>query len=190
MQFFRTPSSVTTVVVQLIVLIMLCRFATAEQMTPTTSSRVARDVTQSRQWRTNDDMRVIGDDLLAALCIYAEARSEPFDGQVAVGNVIRNRTANKHFSDGSVASTILWPYQFSWTNTNDRQRTRVFMVDDAAPAWVEAVAAWNESALRSVVMDAVLYHADYVQPYWARAEQIEFVTRIGRHLFYRRKQNA
>ena len=66
--------------------------------------------------------RVISDDTLGALCVFAEARGEPYEGQVAVGNVIRNRTRLKFFSQGTVVSTVFQPYQFSWTNTPDAQR--------------------------------------------------------------------
>jgi len=121
-----------------------------------------------------------------ALCIFAEARSEPYEGQVAVGNVVRNRAERKFYSDGTVVSTVLRPYQFSWANTDDAQRTRVFRVVREDPAWKVAVQAWDESEHTRPVGDALFYHADFVSPDWARAEGIEFVRRIGRHLFFRK----
>lgn len=129
-------------------------------------------------------MRVIEDDTWGALCIFAEARSEPWLGQVAVGNVIRNRTAMKFFSDGTVVSTVTRPYQFSWMNTKDSQRTRVLAVDDLDDSWHQAWTAWQTSEYESVVADAVFYHADYVNPSWRN--EVDFIRQIGRHLFYRR----
>lgn len=129
--------------------------------------------------------RVIPDDVWGILCIFAESRSEPYEGQVAVGNVIRNRTRRKFFSQGTVVSTVLAPYQFSWTNTADGQRTRVLSAMWEDPAFRSAARAWFESESNDLVGDCMFYHADYVHPYWAKAHGIVFVKQIGRHLFYR-----
>ena len=132
--------------------------------------------------------QVIPDAIWGPLCIYAEARGEPFEGQVAVGNVIRHRTAQRHFSKGTVVSTVTTPWQFSWMNSDDKQRTRVLSVLRNDPAWVEAESAWEESEKREEVGAALWYHADYVAPSWARANGIRFVKRIGRHLFYEKDE--
>lgn len=132
--------------------------------------------------------QVIPDAIWGALCIYAESRGEPFEGQIGVGNVIRRRTAQRHFSKGTVVSTVTTPWQFSWMNTDDSQRTRVFSVVRTDPAWIEAAAAWAESEKREEVGAALFYHADYVSPSWARANGIRFVKRIGRHLFYEKDE--
>lgn len=131
--------------------------------------------------------RVISDDVIGALCVFAESRSEPYEGQVAVGCVIRNRTRDKFFSLGTVASTVSSPYQFSWMNTADTQRARVLSAMWEDPAFKLALKAWFESEFSQPVGDAVFYHADYdVSPFWTRAASVQFVKRIGRHLFYRR----
>jgi spore germination cell wall hydrolase CwlJ-like protein len=53
---------------------------------------------------------------LAALClasvIYAEARGEPVDGQIAVGQVILNRVEGKHWPD-DVCAVAEQPRQFA-----------------------------------------------------------------------------
>ena len=128
--------------------------------------------------------QVIPDAIWGALCIFAEARGEPYEGQIAVGNVIRHRTSRRHFSQGTVVSTVTAPWQFSWMNTDDRQRTRVLSVERSDPAWLSAAAAWAESEQREEVGAALWYHADYVTPSWSRANGMRFVRRIGRHLFY------
>jgi N-acetylmuramoyl-L-alanine amidase len=130
--------------------------------------------------------RIISDDTWGILCIFAEARGEPYDGMVAVGNVIRNRTKQRHFSDGTVVGTVTAAYQFSFLNTGDAQRTRVL-----GACWDEsgcrlAAKAWFESEYVQVVGDALWYHASRVSPGWARAQGIEFVRRIGAHLFFRK----
>lgn len=129
--------------------------------------------------------RLIPDDVWGILCIFAEARGEPYEGQVAVGNVIRNRMAKKFFSDGTVVGTVTQSKQFSWMNDADRQRMLVLAARWENPQIQTASKAWFESEYTKHVADALLYHADYVAPYWAKAHGIELVVRIGRHLFYR-----
>ena len=131
--------------------------------------------------------RVIPDDTWGILCVFAEARGEPYEGQVAVGCVIRNRTSRKFFSNGTVVDTVTKPHQFSWMNTGDAQRSRVLSALLSDPAWKVASRAWYESEVAHLVDDAVFYHASYVQPYWAKVQGVEFVKRIGRHLFYAEK---
>jgi len=130
--------------------------------------------------------RVISDDVWGILCIFAEACGEPYEGQVAVGSIIRNRTKLRFYSQGTVVSTVLSPYQFSWTNTADAQRTRVLSAMWEDPAWRVASRAWFESEHSAPVGEALWYHADYVHPEWSKAQGMELVKRIGRHLFYRR----
>ena len=132
-----------------------------------------------------DSARVIDDDTWGAMCIYAESRSEPYEGQVEVGRCIRYRTAKRFFSDGTVVGTVFSPHQFSWTNTVDAQRTRVLQVKKSDPAWQEAVRAWEESGRVSLDDAPSHYHASYVSPYWAKVHGMRFLKRIGRHLFYR-----
>ena len=127
---------------------------------------------------------VLDPDRLAALCIFAEARGESFAGQVAVGNVIRNRMARRYQSDGTVPGTVFRPFQFSWANTDDGQRVRVLSAHDEDMEYVTALRAWHASATERPVGDAVLYHAEYVSPKWAVAEGVRLVRQIGRHLFY------
>lgn len=129
--------------------------------------------------------RLIPDDIWGILCIFAEARGEPYEGQVAVGNVIRNRMAARFFSDGTVCDTVTRDRQFSWMNNADRQRGVVLAARWENAQIQSAARAWFESADRKLVGDALLYHADYVAPYWSKAQSIEFIVRIGRHLFYR-----
>lgn len=54
--------------------------------------------------------------------VYAEARGEPREGQIAVANVIINRAlANKSYWGGSsIAGVCRQPYQFECWNGKDR----------------------------------------------------------------------
>ena len=134
-------------------------------------------------------VRLIPDHVLAAITLWAEARGEPWDGQIAVAEVIRNRTAQKHFSDGTVASTILWPYQFSCWNTKDPNRAKMFgllhgdkLAEQCIRAWNDAMAGtdFTKGALFYVNLDAVAE-----TPSWI-AECVQTV-KIGRHRFYKPK---
>ena len=126
--------------------------------------------------------RVIPEDTWGILCVYAEARGEPYEGQIAVANVVRNRTERRWFSDGTIVGTVTRAKQFSWLNSDDGQRTRVFRVERGDPAWLMATRAWFESEHVKLVEDAVLYHALTVEPYWAA--HVRFISRIGAHIFY------
>ena len=84
-----------------------------------------------------------------------------------------------------MVSAVAWPHQFSWMNTNDAQRIRVLGAQWEDPSIQIAARAWRQSEYMRPAADSVLYHADYVAPYWAKAQGIELVRRIGRHLFYR-----
>lgn len=53
-----------------------------------------------------------GDAYLLAKCIYAEARGEPYTGQVAVGAVILNRVRSSKFPN-SISGVIYQPYAFT-----------------------------------------------------------------------------
>lgn len=134
-------------------------------------------------------MRVVPDEVWGPLNILAEARGEPFDGQVAVGFVTRERMRLGYFSDGSVLGTVWRPKQFSWTLASDKQRHRVMAADDEDQAFITAKVAWEQSEGSDILPPGtVLYHADYVRPGWATSHKVQFVRQIGRHLFYKLKE--
>lgn len=119
---------------------------------------------------------------LAVATIYGEAAGEPYQGKLAVGEVIRNRMKRKHWSDGTVAGTVLRPRQFSLWNTETLGRIRTCRLNTDDPVVRECQRAWDESALTNVTSGALYYHADYVLPPWVGG--MELTVQIGRHLFY------
>lgn len=132
-------------------------------------------------------MRLLSDDTLAALTVYLEARGEPAEGKAAVSMVIRNRMGKKFFSDGTVAGTILRPWQFSAWDSETPGRAAAANLDDADPAVLACLDAWHLSVLDDAgIGDAMLYYAPLAVkrvPNWA--DPGHFVREIGRHRFYR-----
>lgn len=125
----------------------------------------------------------------AAMCIWAEARNQPFDGQVAVGISIRERMRLRHFSDGTVVGTVWRPSQFSWTLATDPQRARVLAVDAESDTWITAQQAWEASEGSTLLPPGTVsyYNPAAVPrtPGWAVSDEFEFVRQIGDHRFYR-----
>lgn len=132
-------------------------------------------------------MFAVAPDVWGAMNIYAEARGEPFDGQVGVGFVVRERMRLRHFSDGTVVGTVWRPAQFSWTLSTDPQRARVLAADAESAAWITARLAWERSEGSDLLPPGtVSYHSDRIAvPDWAKSPDFTFVRKIGAHLFYR-----
>lgn len=131
-------------------------------------------------------MRVVPDEVWAGLTVWMEARGETHDGRVAVAEVIRNRTARKYDSDGTVPGTVLHPVQFSCWNTHDPNRIAAAHLDADDAMLQDCIAAWHEALAGSdLARGAVLYYnpaAVVETPGWV-AQSTE-VARIGRHVFF------
>jgi spore germination cell wall hydrolase CwlJ-like protein len=105
---------------------------------------------------------------------YYEARNQPIEGQLAVANVVLNRTESEQWPD-SACDVVYQKNQFSWTN-DDMPEPRG--------------KAWDTAKLISIVVyilpdpteGATHFHANYVQPYWAKKRPKKVV--IGDHIFY------
>ena len=108
--------------------------------------------------------------------ILLEAAGEPFEGQIAVGNVIRNRA-----KDGNFEAVCLKPFQFSAWNSRAYASKRLAK---ATPGeWANARLAWELSASRSVVGSSRHYYASYMKnpPKWAKTASKEY--RVQGHVF-------
>jgi spore germination cell wall hydrolase CwlJ-like protein len=135
-------------------------------------------------------MRLVSDESWAVLTLWMECRGEPYEGQMAVAEVIQNRMRRHDSSDGTVAGTVLRPYQFSCWNTDDPQRLRAAGLEDTHPQIVQCRQAWRDVlAGQSVVGQAVLYLNQAVVrartgrlPVWARPDTQ--VAVIGAHHFF------
>jgi len=124
--------------------------------------------------------------------IYFEARGESVRGQLAVGRVIMNRVASDAYPN-TICGVV---YQ----NDDKRNRCQFSFACDGKEdtiteptVWeqVEGYTTWllanhakpgEESQLLAMLGDSTHYHADYVNPRWAK--YLTLTVRIGRHLFY------
>lgn len=112
-------------------------------------------------------------DLLSNI-ISAEARGEPFEGQVAVGAVVLNRVEHPSFPD-SLAGVVYQPDAF--TAVNDGQ-IHEKIADSARRAAKEALNGADPSG------GAIYYYnPDKTSNKWIRTRPV--IKRIGAHLFCR-----
>ena len=132
---------------------------------------------------------------VVAMTIWAEARAEAVEGQIAVGCVIRNRVLKpKRFSD-TWKGVCLAKWQFScWIPQGGEANYRMLMARcesalDDATRW-PAQAVWIadgiiNGAASDRVAAATHYYASWMSkpPKWA--EGVKPVAVIGTHRFYK-----
>lgn len=109
---------------------------------------------------------------LLARCIYAEARGEPYTGQVAVGAVILNRVKSSQFPN-TIAGVIYQPWAF--TCVNDGQ-INLAPDDTAMRAAKDALSGWDPS-----YGCLFYYNPRTATSTWIRQKKIALT--IGRHVF-------
>ncbi|MCA3554601.1 cell wall hydrolase [Aestuariivirga sp.] len=120
-----------------------------------------------------------------ARAVYFEARSESQLGQLAVAKVILNRVKDPEYPK-SICGVV---YQGS----GRRNSCQFSFACDGLPDDVRSAAAWaNAKRIAQMAMSgdakvaaigtATNYHADYVNPKWAKS--MKRLIKIGRHVFY------
>ena len=129
-----------------------------------------------------------------AVNLYHEAGNQSMIGQMAVGQVVLNRVADKRFPNTVCEvvkqavtykksdKPIRWKCQFTWYCDGKKDepdfdsRTWRLALDHAS-------ILINKTILLDVTEGATHYHATYVRPAWAKTKTR--TTRIDRHIFYR-----
>ncbi len=114
-----------------------------------------------------------------ANAVYFEARGEPVEGQLAVAEVVLNRTQSGRYPP-TVCGVVTQRAQFSFV-----RRGVIPRADRASGAWRRAVAVARiavDGARRLLPANVLWYHANYVTPSWCR--RLARNTRIGLHIFY------
>lgn len=137
-----------------------------------------------------DNEKAIPPDLLVAMTIWGEARGESIEGKRAVAAVIYNRAAARSNRTNlpisvTVDQVCMAPFQFScWDGCDGHFLQEKPDLDSSV---------WNDCVLfaREIFADsycpfiiATHYYADWIsnQPEWAK--DMEYICRIGKHLFY------
>ena len=122
----------------------------------------------------DDDLRCL------AGAVYFEARGEPLDGQLAVAQVIVNRTEDGRFPR-SYCGVVAQPGQFSFM-----RGSRMPAINAPSLSWDRAVAVAHiahKGLWDSRAGNAVFFHARYVSPGWSRTKTR--LAQIDTHIFYR-----
>ncbi|MEO7564283.1 MAG: cell wall hydrolase [Sphingomicrobium sp.] len=110
--------------------------------------------------------------------VYFESKGEPLAGQLAVGQVIANRSTSGRFPS-SYCGVLFQRGQFSFV----RGQT-LPSAPRSSSQWKTAVAIAkiiDRELKQSTVGSALFFHARYVSPGW----RLKRVAAIGNHIFYR-----
>ena len=120
-----------------------------------------------------------------AQAVYFEARSEPFEGQVAVAYVILNRVKDRRYPD-NICGVV-------FQNEKRRNQCQFSFACDGLSDNPYEKAAWNvarrvaggtlTNASSDVTARSTHYHAKYVHPGWAK--HLQQTLQVGSHIFYR-----
>lgn len=110
--------------------------------------------------------------------VYFESKSEPLAGQLAVGQVIANRTESGRFAD-TYCGVLFQRGQFSFVRGKSWPR-----INKDGRQWQTAVAIAkiiDQDLKDSAVGNALYFHARRVHPGW----RLKRVASIGNHIFFR-----
>ena len=140
-----------------------------------------------------------------ALNIYHEAKNQPFEGQIAVAQVVLNRVKDKRYPNNICEVVEQGPVYESWKTRNDDTQDAVYWPvknrcqfswycdgkkDEPnynSKSWSKAlnyaVIVLGGDITLDVTSGATHYHATYVEPNWAGSLQL--IGTIGKHVFYR-----
>lgn len=119
-------------------------------------------------------------ELCLATAIFFEARNQPVDGQMAVAEVIINRTADPQWPD-TICGVVNQPKQFSFTHDGKSDDPLKY---NSPLAWkiAQIIAIDAMKGINLVGITSTYYHATYVHPHWH--SNLKCDGRIGDHIFY------
>ena len=110
--------------------------------------------------------------------IYFESKGEPLSGQLAVAEVIINRTKSGRYPT-SMCGVVKQRGQFSFVRAG-----RLPPIPKQSAHWRKAVAIAHialKDLADSPARNALSFHATYVSPRW----RMKRVATVGNHVFYR-----
>ena len=110
--------------------------------------------------------------------IYFESKGEPLPGQLAVAEVIINRTKSGRYPT-SMCGVVKQRGQFSFVRAG-----RLPPIPKQSAHWRKAVAIAHialKDLADSPAANALSFHASYVSPRW----RMKRIATVGNHIFYR-----
>lgn len=113
-----------------------------------------------------------------ATAVYFESKGEPLAGQLAVAQVMLNRTESGRFPQ-SLCGVIHQAGQFSFVRHGQSPH-----IAESSKAWHTALAISQiarDKLWQPVVGHAMYFHAKRVSPHW----HVVQVAALGNHIFYR-----
>ena len=122
----------------------------------------------------SDEMRCL------AGAVYFESRGEPLHGQLAVAQVIINRSESSRFPE-SYCGVVYQRSQFSFVRGGSMPAVKT-----GSAAWKRATAIAriaHQGLWDSEAQDSLYFHANYVKPGWANKKTRRVA--INTHIFYR-----
>ena len=113
-----------------------------------------------------------------AVAVYFEARGETLDGQLAVAEVVLNRSRSGQYP-ADVCAVVKQKAQFSFVRNGQFPQA-----DRSSSAWKKAVAVAKvaqDKLVTKLPTNVLWYHADYVAPSWGK--RLSRQAKIGTHIF-------
>ena len=120
-----------------------------------------------------------------AEALYFEARGEPIEGQLAVGEVILNRVEDTRYPS-SICKVInqgtgrRFACQFTYTCDGKLETVNERRPYEVALKIAKILMTTHD---RRLTRGSTHYHSNYVNPKWSK--KFERVAKFGRHIFYR-----
>lgn len=125
--------------------------------------------------------------LCMALNIHFESRGEPELGKKLVAQVTMNRAKG---DVAQVCDEVLRPRQFEWTRKYVSRRTLKYNARPlAGEAWdksqnIADLALKGQLYLHQKWQNVTHFHNTSVLPNWARSKNMQYLGKVGNHLFY------
>jgi spore germination cell wall hydrolase CwlJ-like protein len=124
--------------------------------------------------------------------IYYEARGSNRADRVAVADVVLNRVKHTYYPD-TICGVVQQGLKYA-DGSMRRNKCQFSWYCDGKSDWPADTDSWVDAQMiaynmlvfgdsRGLTEGATHYHADYVNPRWAR--DLQLVGRIGVHIFYR-----
>ena len=117
--------------------------------------------------------------------LYFEARGEPIQGQLAVGEVILNRVEDTRYPN-SICKVVnqgtgrRFACQFTYTCDGKLETVHERKPYEMALKIAKILMTTHD---RKLTRGSTHYHSNYVNPKWSK--KFERVAKFGRHIFYR-----